>query len=693
MRSTLFAFIVLLATQTFGVPLRFVHKFNGSGGQSKPWHTTVFKNMLVTTAMTGNGGEDRLCAYINNYWKWQPYVTPGQEFKCDVLGDYYDRTAIANNKLFFAATDGPAYNVQLYSWSGIDGDKPKMVYTPMTNSGSPNIDGMIGMGKKVYFSAHTPTTGQELFVYDDSTGTGQLLADMDPGPNSTYPRDYFIFNNKLYFATYDSKVRCYDPATGLFTVAASFDAGVPVSFVTVGNKVYFAAQTVAYGMELYVMDTAHNVTRLTDIRAGYANSIYADFEHNPSIGLLNNVLYFMVYNGSSSQQLWKYDIASSTPSMVMQINTAPTGGIIPKPSRFITYNNNLYFSADDGVHGIELWKYDGVNQPAMVYDLDTYINFSGGKYGSSDPSFFTIYKDVLYFSANTTVSIELYSLADTMVQIDEPFSDTVLCPNMTFKLYYHTSDTFKNGNIFNVELSDAIGSFIAPANIGTITKTTSSFILCAIPPGTAPGNYRIRITSTNPATTSRTNIVPINIPYPATASVTVSASPDSIITGGTNVTLTATPTNGGISPAYAWMINGSLMPGWTGPLYYSNSFADGDNVCVTMNTSLLCAKPSTVSSCLTMHYTDINDVHPMNLLNIYPNPNKGEFVLKGKWNNNVQLDITVTDLAGRIVHSEKISSAMGIINEAVSIANLSKGVYLFYARDGMETKVIKLVVE
>ena len=40
------------------------------------------------------------------------------------------------------------------------------------------------------------------------------------------------------------------------------------------------------------------------------------------------------------------------------------------PSHLTVFNNELYFGADDGTNGYELWKYDGVNAPSMVADIN-----------------------------------------------------------------------------------------------------------------------------------------------------------------------------------------------------------------------------------------------------------------------------------------------------------------------------------
>ena len=52
--------------------------------------------------------------------------------------------------------------------------------------------------------------------------------------------------------------------------------------------------------------------------------------------------------------------------MVADIN--PNAGS-SHPFSLTVFNNELYFRADDGIHGKELWKYDGVNAPSMVADI------------------------------------------------------------------------------------------------------------------------------------------------------------------------------------------------------------------------------------------------------------------------------------------------------------------------------------
>jgi trimeric autotransporter adhesin len=85
---------------------------------------------------------------------------------------------------------------------------------------------------------------------------------------------------------------------------------------------------------------------------------------------------------------------------------------------------------------------------------------------------------------------------------------------------------------------------------------------------------------------------------PATLpSVVIADAPASPICAGTNVTFTATPTNGGAAPTYQWKLNGTTVG--AGLATYSNAaLANGDAVSVVMtsNDPLVCVGSLTVTS-------------------------------------------------------------------------------------------------
>jgi hypothetical protein len=82
---------------------------------------------------------------------------------------------------------------------------------------------------------------------------------------------------------------------------------------------------------------------------------------------------------------------------------------------------------------------------------------------------------------------------------------------------------------------------------------------------------------------------------PTNPTVTIAADPGNSITPGTSVTFTATPTNGGSTPAYQWKVNGTNV-GTDQATYTSTTLANGDVVTCEMTSNDPCADPATAMS-------------------------------------------------------------------------------------------------
>ena len=99
---------------------------------------------------------------------------------------------------------------------------------------------------------------------------------------------------------------------------------------------------------------------------------------------------------------------------------------------------------------------------------------------------------------------------------------------------------------------------------------------------------------TNPATATATGIT-MNVSSSVTPAVTIAANTGNTICAGTNVTFTASPTNGGISPSYQWKLNGNNV-GTNSNTYSNNALTNGNVITVVMTSSLGCASPTTATS-------------------------------------------------------------------------------------------------
>ncbi|HBG70006.1 MAG TPA: hypothetical protein DHV29_02935 [Bacteroidales bacterium] len=89
----------------------------------------------------------------------------------------------------------------------------------------------------------------------------------------------------------------------------------------------------------------------------------------------------------------------------------------------------------------------------------------------------------------------------------------------------------------------------------------------------------------SPATSNPVAII-VNPSLPV--SVAIAAAPAGTVCEGTSVTFTATPVNGGLTPVYAWFVNGSAV-GSNSPTYTSNTLLDNQTVVCVVNSNATCA--------------------------------------------------------------------------------------------------------
>ena len=197
------------------------------------------------------------------------------------------------------------------------------------------------------------------------------------------------------------------------------------------NSWYSAPRTNETGLELWVSDgTAEGTRLLLDIREGSASSFPSEFE------VLNNELFFRANDGVHGDELWKTDGTELGTVLIKDIFAGP---VLSYPNELTAFNGSVFFAASDGLNGSELWKTDGTETGTILVKD---INVGTGR---SSPNRFFVSGSYLYFVADDGVhGDELWKTDGTEVgtQLVKDINPTG--DGFGFRFRADTSDEFKD---------------------------------------------------------------------------------------------------------------------------------------------------------------------------------------------------------------------------------------------------------
>ncbi len=122
----------------------------------------------------------------------------------------------------------------------------------------------------------------------------------------------------------------------------------------------------------------------------------------PAVASYGGLLYFAADDGSHGIELWRTDGTTEGTVMVRDIGVGPVSG---DPRDLVVAKGRLYFTAADIFTGSELWVSDGTSAgTCLVQDI-------APQAASSSPADLTVAGDLLYFSADDAVTgRELWAL-------------------------------------------------------------------------------------------------------------------------------------------------------------------------------------------------------------------------------------------------------------------------------------------
>jgi ELWxxDGT repeat protein len=298
--------------------------------------------------------------------------------------------AAYGGRLYFCATLGGAS--KLWQYDPVNGAS----LAPGSASQASLPQDLFAYGGQLYFRASRwSDIGVELWKFD---GVTQTPLNLFPGAGSSGPQHFVEYDGLLYFNACGTPGQGTElwryTGTGMPTEAARIypnNGSSPENFAVFNGQLYFSAYDGVHGRELWRFDGSHASLAVDIVPGGQYSS------SNPSgLTVYSGKLCFSATDEVHGYELWSFD--GTNAQMVAEINPTPDPGngdtflMDASPGGFKVFNGLLYFAANDGVHGRELWSFDGT-KARLLLDLNP------GQYGS-EVSELTVFQDALYFSAD-----------------------------------------------------------------------------------------------------------------------------------------------------------------------------------------------------------------------------------------------------------------------------------------------------
>jgi hypothetical protein len=284
----------------------------------------------------------------------------------------------------------------------------------------------------------------------------------------------------------------YNPTTNVWTQKTNFAGGARSHVSCAGNSINGFMGMGGSNLSDWYQYTPISNTWLA--KASLAAAVGSPTDRLGSFSY-NNLIYVMVNKTGGTTELWEYNPALD--SWTIRFNLS-----ISSAKFYFVINGKAIMNIGNAAG----WS---------ALDLTTFTWQHGIPPSNSYWEGFTIANRAFVLGYNNDF-FEYISL-----DIFPGTVPSIFCGGTQSNLTYTINGTFNVGNIFNVELSDATGSFAAPTIIGSVTSTISGAINYTIPQNTPTGvGYRIRISSTSPILSGFTNSSNITInPNPVKPSI------------------------------------------------------------------------------------------------------------------------------------------------------------------------------
>lgn len=275
----------------------------------------------------------------------------------------------------------------LWKSDGTEAGTQAVVY--LNSSG---VSQLTRVGNALYFVGRFGLGGGHALFRTDGTQAGTVQLETF----AARPEYLTAAGNLLFFTAPDTAGRrvlwLTDETTGGLTRPVSTAGEDPKDLLPVfdslsGDSVYYSAVSNGAGRELWRASLNFGFM-VADLVPGPESS-------NPKPWLaVDDSLYF-----SSGAELWQVG-ATGVPSPVAVFKTSPSRPLGPHLAPLAVSAGRLYFTADDGLSGLEVWQTDG---PTTGSEL--FADIEPGP-GSSNPNNIVVAGSQIFFQAQATSPVD-----------------------------------------------------------------------------------------------------------------------------------------------------------------------------------------------------------------------------------------------------------------------------------------------
>ena len=390
--------------------------------------------------------------------------------------------AIGNN-LFFTANNG-TNGYELWKSNGTEaGTMMVKEFNPGAAGGLSSSYPFADIGGALYLAASSPSTGLELWKSDGTEAGTVLIKDILSGSEGSTPTELTNVNGTLFFYTASSNKKSLWKSNGTTEGTVAVDnaviGGGNYSDLYAGpTQLYFTY----YGYKAAFPSTATGPEPWTSNGTDAGTFLIKDINtatpsSDPSkLCKVGDNVFFVANDGLHGAELWKTDGTPSGTILVKDIAVENTN-----PSNLTAINNTLFFTAYTYGSGIELWKSDGTNTgTVMVKDIVLGL-------GSSDPWNLTAVNGILYFSAisgangreiwkSDGTDVGTYMVKDIMLGLGSSSSNPGGFTYLNGYVFFSANNTANGTELWKTDGTEAGTVLVKDIFTGIGSSVPSSFV-------------------------------------------------------------------------------------------------------------------------------------------------------------------------------------------------------------------------